>query len=63
MSNEYDAIAKPITGWAVEINGKIQPNFIQPSRKDARWLKKFEETYGNKAKVRKVEIKVIEGAR
>ncbi len=49
------------TRWAVEINGEI--NNLYESRSDARIVRNAVEQDGIKASVRKVELKIVKGAR
>ena len=49
------------TRWAVEINGEI--GNLYASRSDARVIRNAVAKQGMKASVRKVELKVVKGAR
>lgn len=49
------------TRWAVEINGEI--GNLYDSRKDARLIRNAVAQQGIAAHVRKVELKVVKGAR
>ena len=61
MSNEYDTIAKPITAWAVEVNGKIDPS-VCTTRAAARYIRRLKSKNGTvDAHVRKVIIQVVKG--
>lgn len=50
------------TGWAVEVDGEINPWDVFSTRKEARKERNYIATseYVNKASVRRVEIKVLE---
>lgn len=63
MTNEGGSIAKPITAWAVEIEGKIDPLDIYPTRASARYVRNAEVKLGHasKASVRKVVLQVVPG--
>ena len=51
-----------ITAWAVEVDGKIDPDLVYKSRSTARAVRNFEvEDGGTKAVVRKIKIEVLEG--
>ena len=54
---------KPITAWAVEVNGKIGGWDIYGDRSTARDVRNIEAEYNPAAKchVRKVEITVVKG--
>ena len=55
---------KPITAWAVEIDGEISPYDVVRTRAVARELRNDSVGWGvKKASVRKVKIEVIKGAR
>lgn len=65
-TNTSNAITsnKPLTAWAVEIDGEIDATDIRPTRAWARADRSdFAEFYGNDAKVsvRKVMITMIPG--
>lgn len=53
----------PIIAWAVEKDGKIDPNNVYSTRDAARYIHTDIETYGEaqKAHVRKIAIQVIPG--
>ena len=54
---------KPITAWAVEIEGKIDPADVYPTRATARYVRNAEAAMGlyKKASVRKVVLQVVPG--
>ena len=56
---------KPITAWAVEVNGKIHPYDVVGTRSFARIIRNEEAQWNPKSKphVRKVTIQVVPGAR
>lgn len=61
MTNEGDGIAKPITAWTVEVNGKIDPS-VCTTRAAARYIRKLKSKNGTvDAHVRKVIIQVVKG--
>lgn len=53
----------PIIAWAVELDGKIHPTDVCPTREYARLIRNEMLAYGcaNKAHVRKVVLQVIPG--
>ncbi len=53
----------PIIAWAVEMDGKITPDYVLPTRATARYLRNFEAENGSarKVHVRKVKLQVIPG--
>ena len=60
----YASKRKPLTAWAVEIDGAISPSFIVSTRAYARSIRNdTAEVYGSDAKVsvRKVMITPIKG--
>lgn len=59
IDKEGDGIA--ITAWGVEVDGKLQPDMVSKSRSNARENRNYLASYGEKAVVRKVQIKVLEG--
>ena len=67
ITSEGDGIAskhKPLTAWAVEINGEIDPQDIFPARMWARETRNdYADHFGSTAKVsvRKVMIMPIKG--
>lgn len=67
ITSEGDGIAskrKPLTAWAVEINGEIDPQDIFPARMWARETRNdYADHFGSTAKVsvRKVLITQIDG--
>ena len=62
-SNEVSGIGSPITAWAVEIEGKIDPADVYPTRATARYVRNAEVRGGfvKKASVRKVVLQVVPG--
>ena len=56
-------IQKPITAWAVEIEGKIDPDFVFNNRAVARHVRNTEAAMGlyKKASVRKIVLQVVPG--
>ena len=54
---------KPITAWAVEIEGKIDPDFVFNNRAVARYVRNAEASMGlyKKVSVRKVELTTVKG--
>ena len=52
---------KPITAWAVEIEGKIDPADVYPTRATARYVRDAEASMGlyKKISVRKVVLQVV----
>lgn len=54
---------KPITAWAVEIEGKIDPADVYPTRATARYVRNAEASMGlyKRASVRKVVLQVVPG--
>lgn len=63
MTNEGDGYAKPITAWAVEIEGKIDPLDVYPTRATARYVRNAEASMGlyKRVHVRKVELTLVKG--
>lgn len=61
MNNQNNQ--KPITAWAVEIEGKIDPADVYPTRASARYIRNVEARSGfvQKATVRKVVLQVVQG--
>ena len=43
-SNEVSGIISPITAWAVEIEGKIDPLDVYPTRATARYVRNVEDS-------------------
>ena len=54
---------KPITAWAVEIEGKIDPDFVFNNRATARHVRNTEASVGlyKKISVRKVSLIPVPG--
>lgn len=63
MTNEGGSIAKPITAWAVEIEGKIDPLDVYPTRATARYVRNAEASKGlyKKISVRKINLIPVPG--
>ena len=61
--SKEDSSRKPITAWAVEIEGKIYSSDIYPTRATARYVRNVEVRSGfvKKASVRKIVIQVVTG--
>ena len=61
--NEGDGYFKPITAWAVEIEGKIDPLDVYPTRATARYVRNVEASMGlyKKVSVRKVNLIPVPG--
>ena len=62
-SNEVSGISSPITAWAVEIEGKIDPDFVFNNRATARHVRNTEASVGlyKKISVRKVNLIPVPG--
>ena len=62
-SKEVSGISSPITAWAVEIEGKIDPDFVFNNRATARHVRNTEASMGlyKKVSVRKVELTTVKG--
>ena len=62
-SNKVSGIGSPITAWAVEIEGKINPLGVYPTRATARYVRNAEAAMGlyEKVSVRKVNIILVPG--
>lgn len=62
-SNEVSGIGSPITAWAVEIEGKIDPLDVYPTRATARYVRNVEASMGlyKKISVRKVNLIPVPG--
>lgn len=58
---EGDGYAKPLTMWAVEVDGEISAADVVGNRATARYIRQLEEECGHKAHVRKVEIVTVKG--
>ena len=54
---------KPITAWAVEIEGKIDPADVYPTRATARYVRNTEASVGlyKKISVRKLQLIPVKG--
>ncbi len=61
--SKEDSSRKPITAWAVEIEGKIDPADVYPTRATARYVRNAEVCGGfvKKASVRKIVLQVVPG--
>ena len=61
--SKEDSSRKPITAWAVEIEGKIDPDFVFNNRATARYVRNVEASMGlyKKVSVRKVELTTVKG--
>lgn len=61
--SKEDSSRKPITAWAVEIEGKIDPADVYPTRATARYVRNAEVRGGfvKKASVRKIALQVVPG--
>ena len=62
-SKEVSGISSPITAWAVEIEGKIDPDFVFNNRATARHVRNTEASVGlyKKVSVRKLNIIPVPG--
>lgn len=62
-SNEVSGIGSPITAWAVEIEGKIDPDFVFNNRATARHVRNTEASVGlyKKISVRKLNLIPVPG--
>ena len=62
-SNEVSGISSPITAWAVEIEGKIDPDFVFNNRATARHVRNTEASVGlyKKISVRKLQLIPVKG--
>lgn len=54
---------KPITAWAVEIEGKIDPLDVYPTRATARYVRNAEASMGlyKRVHVRKLQLLPVKG--
>ena len=61
--NEGYGLGKPVTAWAVEIEGKIDPDFVFNNRATARHVRNTEASVGlyKKISVRKVNLVPVPG--
>jgi len=61
--SKEDSSRKPITAWAVEIEGKIDPDFVFNNRATARHVRNTEASVGlyKKISVRKINIVPVPG--
>mgnify|MGYP000116582151 FL=1 len=62
-SNEVSGIGSPITAWAVEIEGKIDPDFVFNNRATARHVRNTGASGGlyKKISVRKINLVPVPG--
>ena len=62
-SNEVSGIGSPITAWAVEIEGKIDPADVYPTRATARYVRNAEAGMGlyKRVHVRKLQLVPVKG--
>ena len=62
-SKEVSGVSSPITAWAVEIEGKIDPDFIFNNRATARHVRNTEASVGlyKKISVRKLNLIPVPG--
>ena len=62
-SKEVSGINSRITAWAVEIEGKIDPADVYPTRATARYVRNTEVSMGlyKKVSVRKVNLIPVPG--
>lgn len=61
--NEGIGLGTPIAAWAVELDGKIYPEDVLPTRAVARYIRNVEarSEFVKKATVRKVILQVVPG--
>ena len=61
--SKEDSSRKPITAWAVEIEGKINPLGVYPTRATARYVRNAEAAMGlyEKVSVRKLQMVPVKG--
>ena len=61
--SKEDSSRKPITAWAVEIEGKIDPDFVFNNRATARHVRNTEASVGlyKKISVRKLNLIPVPG--
>ncbi len=61
--SKEDSSRKPITAWAVEIEGKIDPDFVFNNRATARNVRNTEASVGlyKKISVRKINLVPVPG--
>ena len=62
-SNEVSGSQSPITAWAVEIEGKIDPDFVFNNRATARHVRNIEASVGlyRQISVRKINLVPVPG--
>ena len=62
-SKEVSGISSPITAWAVEIEGKIDPDFVFNNRATARHVRNTEASVGlyKEISVRKLQLIPVKG--
>lgn len=61
--NEGVGLGQPITAWTVEIEGKIDPDFVFNNRATARHVRNTEASIGlyKKISVRKLQLIPVKG--
>ena len=61
--NEGYGLGNPITAWAVEIEGRINPADVYPTRASARYVRNAEAAMGlyKKIHVRKLQLLPVKG--
>lgn len=61
--SKEDSSRKPITAWAVEIEGKIDPADVYPTRATARYVRNAEAAMGlyKRVSVRKLQMVPVKG--
>ena len=61
--NKQNNQKKPITAWAVEIEGKIDPADVYPTRATARYVRNAEASMGlyKRVHVRKLQLLPVKG--
>lgn len=62
-SNKVSGISSPITAWAVEIEGEIDPADVYPTRATARYVRNAEASMGlyKRVHVRKIQLLPVKG--
>ena len=63
MQKKRDTQKSPITAWAVEIEGKIDPADVYPTRATARYVRNAEASMGlyKRVHVRKLQLLPVKG--
>lgn len=61
--SKEDSSRKPVTAWAVEIEGKINPADVYPTRATARYVRNAEASMGlyKRVHVRKLQLLPVKG--